>query len=107
MIITRLSGGLGNQMFQYAWGRALSLRNNDTLALDISSYGHQHHVETQREFRLNHFNIVEKIASPEEIKKLQHPLGVVSKGQQIFNKKILRRFNIGFNQKIFSHKGDI
>lgn len=35
MIITRLWGGLGNQMFQYAAGRALSLRNAVPLQLDI------------------------------------------------------------------------
>lgn len=33
MIYTELSGGLGNQMFQYAFGRALSLTRGDTLTL--------------------------------------------------------------------------
>lgn len=35
MIITRLIGGLGNQMFQYAVARALSLRLDTSLSLDI------------------------------------------------------------------------
>ena len=35
MIITRLWGGLGNQMFQYAAGRALALRSGVPLQLDI------------------------------------------------------------------------
>jgi hypothetical protein len=35
MIITRLWGGLGNQMFQYAAGRALALRNAVPLQVDI------------------------------------------------------------------------
>lgn len=35
-IVVGLSGGLGNQMFQYATGRALSLRLNVPLALDLS-----------------------------------------------------------------------
>ena len=38
MIITQIIGGLGNQMFQYAAGRALSLRTGTDLALDISSF---------------------------------------------------------------------
>lgn len=38
MIITKIIGGLGNQMFQYAAGRALSIRNNTTLALDVSGF---------------------------------------------------------------------
>ena len=35
MIITRIGGGLGNQMFQYATARALALRNKTNLKLDI------------------------------------------------------------------------
>jgi len=35
MIISRLYGGLGNQMFQYAAGRALSLRSGVPLQVDI------------------------------------------------------------------------
>ena len=31
-------GGLGNQMFQYAAGRALSLKCNTNLKLDIAFY---------------------------------------------------------------------
>jgi hypothetical protein len=39
MIITNLVGGLGNQMFQYAIGRALSLKYDRPLRLDISDFG--------------------------------------------------------------------
>ncbi|MCX6712112.1 MAG: hypothetical protein NT041_00280 [Candidatus Vogelbacteria bacterium] len=36
MIIINLKGGLGNQMFEYACGRALSLRQHDPkLKIDI------------------------------------------------------------------------
>ena len=38
MIITRLNGGLGNQLFQYAFGRALSIRHGAPLRLDIRDY---------------------------------------------------------------------
>lgn len=35
MVVTRLYGGMGNQMFQYALGRALAIKNNTMLGLDI------------------------------------------------------------------------
>ncbi|TPG72264.1 alpha-1,2-fucosyltransferase [Hymenobacter nivis] len=38
MIIVRITGGLGNQMFQYSAGRAASLRNKTTLALNIDFF---------------------------------------------------------------------
>ena len=41
MIVVRLMGGLGNQMFQYAYGRAVSLRDKTELALDISWFRKQ------------------------------------------------------------------
>ncbi|MGC5703638.1 alpha-1,2-fucosyltransferase [Pseudomonas sp. NFXW11] len=38
MIIAHLIGGLGNQMFQYAAARALSVRKDTQLLLDLSSF---------------------------------------------------------------------
>lgn len=37
-ITVHISGGLGNQLFQYATGRALALRRGSKLSLDISSF---------------------------------------------------------------------
>ena len=36
-IVVKIKGGLGNQMFQYAAGRALALRNNSPLVLDTQT----------------------------------------------------------------------
>lgn len=38
MIIVRMSGGLGNQLFQYAAGRSLALETGQTLGLDLRHY---------------------------------------------------------------------
>ena len=38
MIVTRMDGGLGNQMFQYAYGRYLANKHQTELRLDTSSY---------------------------------------------------------------------
>ncbi|MGE5402747.1 MAG: alpha-1,2-fucosyltransferase [Ignavibacteriales bacterium] len=69
MIIVKLKGGLGNQMFQYAMGRMLAIKNNTSLKLDISEFENKQilsHV-TLRSYDLSHFNIVEEIATKEEI----------------------------------------
>ena len=54
MIISQIIGGLGNQMFQYAVGRALSLERNQAFRLDVSGfsgYGLHQGFELQRVFR--------------------------------------------------------
>lgn len=38
MVVVKLSGGLGNQMFQYAAGRRLALRHRTRLVVDTSHY---------------------------------------------------------------------
>ena len=53
MIGAFVCGGLGNQMFQYAAGRALALRHKTELQLDLSAYGSRQHFETARPFELH------------------------------------------------------
>ena len=55
MIITKLQGGLGNQLFQWAFGKALSFSLNDDEYLDDSFYADQRGV-TKRSFELNKFS---------------------------------------------------
>jgi len=59
MLIIRLTGGLGNQLFQYAHGRALAEKRNTSLLLDISWYKGR----IDRSYMLSHFNIEAEIAS--------------------------------------------
>lgn len=63
MIITKLQGGLGNQMFQYAAGRAQAIRDGSELLLDTSWYDSQ----SLRALGLNAFNIHARTAAKEEI----------------------------------------
>lgn len=56
IIIVKLLGGLGNQMFQYAFGRYLQETYNDDLFLDISVYK-KYRI---RSFSLKHLNISNK-----------------------------------------------
>lgn len=64
MIITKIEGGLGNQMFQYAFGRTLATRNNSELKLDITPF------ETFKLFpySLDNFNIDKNYATEDELR---------------------------------------
>jgi hypothetical protein len=55
MICVRLDGGLGNQLFQYAAGRALALQHNTGLLLDTSTLKRRDRTVTPRSLELQHF----------------------------------------------------
>jgi hypothetical protein len=67
MIITKLIGGLGNQMFQYAAGRRLALKHNTPLKLDLSSYKETWKDMTPRIYELKCFNIKADIAEADDL----------------------------------------
>jgi Glycosyl transferase family 11 len=60
MIATRLMGGLGNQMFQYAAGRRLAIKRGVELVLDLSYLANQPRGDVPRHFELDCFHIVGK-----------------------------------------------
>jgi hypothetical protein len=57
MVTVQLNGGLGNQLFQYAAGKALSLHHNVPLQIDVSWFhkGELHYLEVPRDFELYNF----------------------------------------------------
>ena len=64
MVIVQLRGGLGNQMFQYAAGRALSCKWQEQLLLDTSIIGEEVPNVDKRSFALKCFkNIQPKLSS--------------------------------------------
>lgn len=88
MIITKLIGGLGNQMFQYAAGRRASYKNNTELKLDITGYDNQAGI-TPRKYELDIFNINGKIADSNDINKFRN------------NKRGLQKILTGIYKLIF------
>ena len=86
MIIVRIIGGLGNQMFQYAAGKRLAATHNTVLKLDISEFKDYN----LHAYGLSAFNTEELFATPEEINLFKEPeVGSLRKKL----KKLLRRPN--------------
>ncbi|AWN52727.1 alpha-1,2-fucosyltransferase [Methylobacterium sp. 17Sr1-1] len=64
MIVTRIIGGLGNQMFQYAIARNLSIHNKSSIVLDTSWFDRgRPNTDTQRSFSLSAFQIKGRVLS--------------------------------------------
>lgn len=81
MIVIEINGGLGNQMFQYACGRATALRLDTILRLTLPKQNTDKFFIT-RPFELNIFKADLKIASNKELNQFSPKL-LISK---IFNK---------------------
>ena len=73
MICVQLLGGLGNQMFQYACGRALAYKHQTELLLDTSRLQNRKDGSgfTERSFELGIFDIHAREANTTDIKSLK------------------------------------
>lgn len=99
MIAIQLIGGLGNQMFQYAFAKVL-LRNGYEIKLDISAF------ETYRlhgGFGLDHYNISIPIASKEELAPFKiNFLTKLKRKLKIPNKKIVEEKTLRFQNDLLT-----
>jgi hypothetical protein len=113
MIIIALKGGLGNQLFQYACGRALQLRQEEkdgdkiALELDATGYAENNGIDALRHYALSPFNIQAEMATREEIKRLKYPYGIFSKGWRFFKARALRQYYTYFVPRILKQEGDV
>lgn len=67
MIVVKLMGGLGNQMFQYACAKRIAEVNSVPLKLDISDFSRK----SERPYALFHLNISGEIASIADIQRFK------------------------------------
>ena len=70
MITTVLRGGLGNQMFEYAIGRSLAIKNKTKLYLDLTELKK----DKKRVFELYHMNIESEVLNNNLSNKIKHHL---------------------------------
>ena len=97
MIVMRLKGGLGNQMFQYALGRRLSLEHRTELALETSSFK----TDRLRVYRLDSFQISGTASDTLPFFPTTGPKRRLNTCLQFFRKIIGKPFEI-FKEKSFN-----
>ena len=66
MIVAKINGGFGNQMFQYADARALANYHQAVLMLDLSWFKNTPSRNIVRSFELNRYPIDACIANSQE-----------------------------------------
>lgn len=93
MIITKITGGLGNQLFQYSLGKAVADYHKVPLKLDISAYKAY---TLHKGYRLDQFKISAAIATKNDIKRL--------KGSETLTSRILRKAGLVKNKSYFTEK---
>ena len=98
MIIAKLIGGLGNQLFQYALARYLADAHNTELKIDTSAFEEY----KLHKYSLWAFNIIENFASKQEIMKMtKYNPGILQKTiAKIVRKK--RPFSGYIEEKVFN-----
>ncbi len=109
MIITKLQGGLGNQLFQYAIGRRLAIDQKTELKIDIDFYDIQANV-TKRDFKLKAFQINADFATKADkiavlglsvfqpIKRRLWKMGF-----DIFRWNYIRESSYGYHSEVLNH----
>ena len=81
MIIIEVSGGLGNQLFQYAFARKLSLLLGCEIKFDVNHFSNN----KLRTFELGKLNTVGKIATLEDIKSVRLEKSIFSLLKRKYN----------------------
>ena len=104
MVIVKLMGGLGNQMFQYALARHISMRHNSELKMDLSFLLDRTPRDNfvYRDYDLGIFNVVESFATIDDVRKI-----INTKSSGIKNKiiKISKSFKINLEPKNVAEDG--
>ncbi len=96
MIIIHLTGGLGNQMFQYAAARALQIKKNCVCKF----YFKDSYKDATRKYQLDIFNLIIENASKSEIHSYNPVIGLRNKWKLLFRKKM--QYPVYYEKKQFN-----
>src|SRR5450830_1617387 len=91
IVVSHLIGGLGNQMFQYAVGRALALRTGARLSLDVTGFANY----DLRRYELEEVTIDAEVAPDKQLRLV----GAVAEAN-ILSNRILKRLGFGGSQHV-------
>src|SRR6185369_5027561 len=103
MVIVRLIGGLGNQLFQYATARRIAHTNGVPLKIDITPFSEY----KLHKYSLGSFNIAASFATPAEIAKAKgvwHRL--LSRFQPYYLRSIVKEQFFHFDSNILKVSGN-
>lgn len=107
MLITKIVGGLGNQMFQYAMAKAFSLKYNVQLKIDCSSFNNKNYINEEGYLLKKVFGIPENEANINDYFKT---LGFSTILLPLIRRNILKSLYkrvIFFEKKIFHFDEDL
>jgi hypothetical protein len=111
-VMVRLMGGLGNQLFQYAAGRRLSIWHGAEMKLDISSF----QSDPNRSYSLGCFRINAEIATPKEISRFTRSPGnrmlrvacrAFEKCRPYYRRHVMIEPGVGYDANIFRTRRDV
>lgn len=99
MVIVNLMGGLGNQMFQYATAKRLSIINNTELGIDVSNFK-KLTSNSEHTLQITNFNLSAKQVSRAEAWKIVQPTNPVARafGSILGRSPIKAKTNIIFRE---------
>lgn len=107
-VITRLVGGMGNQLFNYAMAKRLALVNDAELVLDDVS-GFAYDIHYNRTYQLHHFNInARKATALERLEPCSRLRRYLKRKYNsylpIASRTYIREEGIGFDDRLLHYK---
>jgi hypothetical protein len=110
MIIVKLMGGLGNQLFQYAAGRSLAHAKQTDFFIDPTFYDNQSGNIEKRNFALEAFNIKPAFATKTHLNRFDNPtlfLKATDKLRPYYRKRYYSEQHFHFDTNFFQASSSV